>query len=354
LTVERNVLFGLEETRQCDAAHREYAYWLLQKVGLDQARDQYPRELSGGMQQRLSLARCLALEPDVLILDEPFSAVDQTTKADLLELVLELQSITRFTLLVILHDLKDAYSLADRVVVLAGRPARSVLDLELSGTDYITFQEKVLGAMNENRPTEPLTGSLLGLLACVRARENPSRQLLAKLSGRSSLLPVARRIKPPDVAYVLDLLRDRDPERLRLGILLSEAITANPDISKQLTTLWSRSLPTEARLALVRILTNTPGLLEPWIESEAVSFICEHWNDFKTHISRDLKGPRGQSLHYMSLNPETETGRLAALRLLAAASLSSETQDISRIIERLNGTGIPCLESLLSATGAQK
>ncbi len=96
---------------------------LLEQVHLTGALDSLPRQLSGGMAQRVALARALAPEPGVLLLDEPFSAVDALTRMTLQDLVLEIWQRTRITVLLVTHDLDEALYLSDRVFVMAGRPA---------------------------------------------------------------------------------------------------------------------------------------------------------------------------------------------------------------------------------------
>ena len=106
-------------------------YELLAMVGLQGFEDKKPSELSGGMRQRASLCRALAHRPDVLILDEPFGALDAFTREDLWQIMHELRHNEAFTCLFITHDLRESVFLADQVVVLSGRPAKTqyVLDV---------------------------------------------------------------------------------------------------------------------------------------------------------------------------------------------------------------------------------
>lgn len=107
-----------EIMRRCDLA--------LVQVGLGHADRQYPWELSGGMQQRVSIARALAYNPHLLIMDEPFASVDAQTRADLEDLMLRLQHETGLTTVLITHDIDTSIYMADRVMVLGGRPATLV------------------------------------------------------------------------------------------------------------------------------------------------------------------------------------------------------------------------------------
>ncbi len=104
---------------------------LLNLVGLADFKNAYPKVLSGGMAQRVSLARALANEPDVLLLDEPFSAVDALTRANLQQLVLELWQELKLTVLFVTHDVDEAVFLSTRVMALAGAPARVDLDVPI-------------------------------------------------------------------------------------------------------------------------------------------------------------------------------------------------------------------------------
>lgn len=144
LSLERNVAFGLDFARQpkLTAAERQARIdAAIAEVGLAQARHQSPAQLSGGMAQRTALARCLARRPDVLLLDEPFGALDEVTRADMQQLLLKLVDDHRTATLLITHDIDEALILADRVVLLGSSPARAVgewsVDLAHPRTDAI-------------------------------------------------------------------------------------------------------------------------------------------------------------------------------------------------------------------------
>ena len=119
-----NVEFGLELMSLPNAERRERARALLELVGLGSAANQYPHQLSGGMQQRIGLARALAIDPKILLMDEPFSALDAQTREVLQAELLRIHAATRKTTLFVTHDLDEAIYLSDRIVALAARPGR--------------------------------------------------------------------------------------------------------------------------------------------------------------------------------------------------------------------------------------
>lgn len=127
LTVERNVGFGLDfkHQPQVDAAEkRRRVAQALAEVGLDGQGRRFPAQLSGGMAQRVALARSFARQPEVLLLDEPFSALDEVRRAEMQRLLLSLLERHRSAVVLITHDIDEALLLADRVVLL-GRPAHA-------------------------------------------------------------------------------------------------------------------------------------------------------------------------------------------------------------------------------------
>ncbi len=122
-TVYRNVTLGLELNHAMTKEHLETVERLLTDYGLDKFRDKRPSELSGGMKQRAALIRTLALEPQLLLLDEPFSALDYQTRLFVSADICRLIRAAGKTMIIITHDLSEAISLADRIIVLSGRPA---------------------------------------------------------------------------------------------------------------------------------------------------------------------------------------------------------------------------------------
>jgi NitT/TauT family transport system ATP-binding protein len=126
-----NVEFGLELQGIPAAERTQRARKLLGLVGLERAADQYPHQLSGGMQQRIGLARALAIDPAILLMDEPFSALDAQTREVLQAELLRIHAETAKTTLFVTHDLDEAIYLSDRVVVLAARPGRVVEEIDI-------------------------------------------------------------------------------------------------------------------------------------------------------------------------------------------------------------------------------
>ena len=122
-TIEKNIVIPLEIKRQNTPEHRERAKALAVKYGLGDFLQSYPSQLSGGMRQRAALIRTLATDPDILLLDEPFSALDYQTRLNVTEDVSKIIRSEGKTALLITHDISEAISLADRVLVLSERPA---------------------------------------------------------------------------------------------------------------------------------------------------------------------------------------------------------------------------------------
>ena len=128
LTVLDNVCFGLRERGMPRAEQLELAHGFLAKVGLKGFADHYPKQLSGGMQQRTALARALANRPRMLLMDEPFGALDHQTRELMQELLLGIWEAERTTVLFVTHDIDEAVFMGSRVVVMSARPGRIKLD----------------------------------------------------------------------------------------------------------------------------------------------------------------------------------------------------------------------------------
>ena len=133
-TVLQNAELGLEIRGRSTAEARRQAHMLLQAYGLGGFENSFPYQLSGGMRQRVALVRTLATDPDILLLDEPFSALDYQTKLILERDVHRIIRSNGKTALLVTHDIEEAVSMSDRVIVLSGRPAkvRNTYDIALT------------------------------------------------------------------------------------------------------------------------------------------------------------------------------------------------------------------------------
>ncbi|SFP48394.1 NitT/TauT family transport system ATP-binding protein [Amycolatopsis arida] len=129
LTVRQNVEFPLRWTRLSRAQRRERAHEALGWVGLAEAGDKHPWQLSGGMQQRVSIARALARRPALLLMDEPFASVDAQTRFELEDLLRRVQAEHGSTILLVTHDIDESVYLGDRVLVLSRSPTSILADL---------------------------------------------------------------------------------------------------------------------------------------------------------------------------------------------------------------------------------
>ena len=145
-TVLQNVMYGLELQRVPLAKRKEKALEAIELVGLSDFLDRYPRELSGGMQQRVAIARALTLGCELLLLDEPFGALDEQTRMQMGEELLRIWASTRKTIVMVTHSLSEAVYLSDRLIVFSSRPGRvkRIIDSRLGrprSLDIMTTQE---------------------------------------------------------------------------------------------------------------------------------------------------------------------------------------------------------------------
>ncbi len=132
LTATENVIFAAKSRGVPAAQRAALASDLLGLVGLGAAGDKYPFELSGGMQQRVAIARALALDPQILLMDEPFGALDELTRIEMQNELLRVWAVRRKTVVFVTHSIWEALILADRILVMAPRPGRVVVDRQIS------------------------------------------------------------------------------------------------------------------------------------------------------------------------------------------------------------------------------
>lgn len=157
-TVMQNIGFGPMINKNKDA--KDIALRYLQMIGLDEYKDYYPNQLSGGMKQRVGIARAFANNPKILLMDEPFSALDPNTRQKMRDELLRIREDSGTTIVFITHDITEAVYLADRVVVLGGGNVMDDMKIELTGTrdmhsekflEYVKHFEKIINKEGEKR-----------------------------------------------------------------------------------------------------------------------------------------------------------------------------------------------------------
>lgn len=143
-SIRSNASLGLEIQRKLDGAHKKLLGDLMEAYGLASFENARPSELSGGMRQRAALIRTLALEPDILLLDEPFSALDYQTRLSVCDDISTIIKKTGKTAILITHDLSEAVSAADRVIILTRRPGRikAILPIPFSDPDLSPLERR--------------------------------------------------------------------------------------------------------------------------------------------------------------------------------------------------------------------
>ena len=144
-TIYNNVMIGLEIRKIKTKENIEYAENLLKKYSLYEFKDKYPSQLSGGMRQRVALIRTLAIKPKILLLDEAFSALDYQTRIMVTKDIYSILKNENVTTLMVTHDISEAISMSDRIVVLTKRPARVKkiyeVDFEMENRNPLTVRE---------------------------------------------------------------------------------------------------------------------------------------------------------------------------------------------------------------------
>jgi len=160
LTLEKNVTLGLEGKSKC--AKKKLADEYLKLVKLEDFKKAYPAQLSGGMSQRAAIARALVTGPQMLLLDEPFGALDALTKIEMQKEILKLRDEKKNTMIMVTHDIEEAVFFADRIVVMSDRPGRirDIVRINLprhrdrTGPDFAQYKKKVYDYFFEPEETE--------------------------------------------------------------------------------------------------------------------------------------------------------------------------------------------------------
>ena len=132
LTVEQNICFGLREKGMSAAEQKERSAYFINRVGLKGFEQHFPKQLSGGMQQRTAIARALANDPKILLLDEPFGALDNQTRLLMQELLLGIWESAQKTVLFVTHDIDESIFMANRIAVFSARPGRIKTEIKVN------------------------------------------------------------------------------------------------------------------------------------------------------------------------------------------------------------------------------
>jgi NitT/TauT family transport system ATP-binding protein/sulfonate transport system ATP-binding protein len=167
LTVRENICFGLREKRMPQARQDEIAAHYIDRVGLAGFERHYPKMLSGGMQQRTAIARALANDPKILLLDEPFGALDNQTRGLMQELLLGIWEAEKKTVLFVTHDIEESIFMAGRVVVMGARPGRikAEVAVELPHPRHYTLKTTPAFSALKARLTEEIRIEALKVVA---------------------------------------------------------------------------------------------------------------------------------------------------------------------------------------------
>lgn len=163
-SVLKNVELGLEGLKLSTAERKEKALHYLELVGLEGKGDLFPHELSGGMQQRVGIARALALQPEVILMDEPFAALDTFNRYYLQDELLRIQSKEKTTIILVTHDIDEAIYLSDRILIMRPNPGQIHKEMNIkpskprdrSHGDFQLYRKIIFKEFHFNRPDAPM------------------------------------------------------------------------------------------------------------------------------------------------------------------------------------------------------
>jgi NitT/TauT family transport system ATP-binding protein len=167
MTVQKNVEFGLKLQGVEAKSRREQASYYIEMVGLIDSAQALPKQLSGGMQQRVAIARALTSQPKILLMDEPFGALDVQTKESMQQFLLELWERTQTSILMITHDVREAVFLAQRIYVMSDRPGtiKAEIAVNLGPQRTEATRQQPMFKQYQDRVIEQLKGSAVGSIA---------------------------------------------------------------------------------------------------------------------------------------------------------------------------------------------
>lgn len=144
LTIYENAILGLKITKQINSQNLEYVNYLLKLYNLEEFKNNYPKSLSGGMKQRLALIRTLALKPDLLLLDEPFCALDSQSRLLISNDVYKIVKEKKITIILVTHNIEEAITFSDKVIVLSKRPSeiKNIININIQNNTSIYERRK--------------------------------------------------------------------------------------------------------------------------------------------------------------------------------------------------------------------
>lgn len=230
-TVLGNVEYGLEIRRVKKEKRREIALKVIEEVGLKGWEDQKPKQLSGGMQQRVGLARALANDPDILLMDEPFSALDPLIRREMQSELLDLQSKLKKTVVFITHDINEAFKLGDRVAVMKGgsivqigapeeilnNPSTEYIQDFVKGIDRTKFVQ----AKDIMQRPDAVVSLKDGVRVAIKEMEN---------NGISSVFVVDKERKLQGIVTIDDAVQAAEEGKSLLDILKHDYFTTTEDV----------------------------------------------------------------------------------------------------------------------------